>query len=64
MFGGRHVAVDFPLFHDCFVDGNQPVARDFIEPDNSFADLECVILKGDFANSTGRLIENELSFSS
>ena len=36
-----------------------PVARYFIIPGHSICDLECVILKGDFSNNAGRLIEEQ-----
>ena len=36
-----------------------PVAKHFSKPDHSISDLECVILKGDFSNSTHRLIDEQ-----
>ena len=36
-----------------------PVARHFNKPDHSISDLECVILKGDFANVSDRLIQEQ-----
>ena len=36
-----------------------PVARHFNKPDHSISDLEFVRLKGDFTNSTNRLIEEQ-----
>ena len=45
----------------CIRDYNKglPVARHFKKPDHSNSDLECVILKGDFANNADRLIQEQ-----